>query len=179
MAVLSLSDAKSYLNITASQDDAELTSFIAAAEAAIAKKCGPLEESTVTARVHGGSDALSLPVTPAVSLTSVTPVGGTALTLSDLYLDTGSGLVTYDVSGCFTSARYTVVYQAGRASCPDDLLHAVKALTKHMWETQRGGTSRPGGRGSDSYSNTLPGAAYAFPFRVEQLMAPHLQPGFA
>lgn len=178
MAVLSLSDARAHLNITSSDNDAELLGFIGAAEAALAKKVGPLESTSKTCRVRGG-DELVLPVTPAVSLTSVTPVGGTALTVGDLYLDTESGVVTYSQGGTFGSTNYTVVYQAGRATVPDDLLQAVKELVKHFWTTQRGGTKRPGSATSDAYSNTIPGAAYAFPFRVEQLIAPHLQPGFA
>jgi hypothetical protein len=72
-----------------------------------------------------------------------------------------------------------VVYLAGRSTVPDDLLFAVKELVRHLWTTQRGGATRPGSQQSDAMSNTLPGAAYVFPFRVEQLLAPHEQPGFA
>lgn len=179
MAVLSLSDAKLHLNITTSGDDAELSGFIDAAVAAIAQKVGPLEATATTVRVRGCSEALALPVIPTVSLTSVTPVGGSALTLGDLRLDTTSGVVTYNLGGTFGASFYDVVYEAGRSTVPADLLMAVKELVKHMWTTQRGGSKRPGTGGGDSYSNTIPGAAYAFPFRVEQLIAPHLQAGFA
>lgn len=180
MSVLSLSDAKQHLNITSGDNDAELLTFIGRAQAAIEQKVGPLSSTATTERVPGQCEALVLTSTPAVSLTSVTPVGGTALTVGDLYLDTTSGLVTYsNAGGYFGSANYTVVYQAGRATVPDDLEYAVAELLKHLWQTQRGGAKRPGMGGSDSYSNTLPGAAYAFPFRVEQLIAPHLQAGFA
>jgi hypothetical protein len=72
-----------------------------------------------------------------------------------------------------------VVYSAGRASCPADLLLAVRELVRHIWETQRGGTRRPGSSASSETANTIAGAAYLFPFRVEQLLAPYIQPGFA
>lgn len=182
MAVLTLAEAKAHLNIpaTTTTHDSELTAFITSAEAAIAALCGPLESTAKTVRVRGGGDALALPYAPAVSLTSVTPVGSTALTLGDLYLDTAAAVVTYDEGGTFSSDRYTVVYQAGRSTCPADLLLAVKELVRHLWKSsQRGGSTRPGSGGGEGYSNTLPGAAYALPFRVTELIAPHLQPGFA
>lgn len=181
MAVLTLAEAKAHLNIpaTTTTDDAEVTAFIASAEAAIGKLCGPLESTAKTVRVRGGGDALALPFAPAVSLTSVTPVGSTALTLADLYLDAEAAVVTYSEGGTFASDNYTVVYQAGRATCPADLLLAVKELVRHLWKSsQRGPTTRPGSGGSDGMANTMPGAAYALPFRVTELIAPHLQHGF-
>lgn len=177
MSVLTLAEAKAHLNLgTVATYDAELQDTIDEAEAAIAQRCGPLSSTAKTVRVRGYGDALALPTTPAVSLTSVTPVGGTALTLSNLYLDTASGVVTYDRGGVFSFPNYTVVYQAGRSSTPDDLMRAVKELVKHLWATQRG-ASRAASPTSEAYSNTLPGTAFAFPFRVEQLIAPHLQVG--
>lgn len=179
MSVLTLAQAKAHLNVTGGQQDVEVQSMIAAAEAAIAKRCGPLSSTSTTVRVAGGSPELVLPVTPAVSLTSVTPVDGSALTLSDLYLDTGAGLVTYNSGAGFSSRLYDVVYNAGRTTVPDDLLMAVKELVRHMWATQRGPTRRPGSTPSEAVANTVPGAAYALPFRVSELIAPHLQHGFA
>jgi hypothetical protein len=114
-----------------------------------------------------------------VSLTSVTPYNGTALTLSDLYLDTASAVVTYNSGAGFSANYYDVVYQAGRTTCPDDLLMAVLELVRHLWLTRRGPTRRPGSDPSEGTSNTVPGAAYLLPFRVSELVAPHLQPGFA
>lgn len=175
MAVLSATVAKVHLNIKTGDNDDEVEVAVKAAESAIAERVGPLEPTEVTARVGGYVMALRLPVTPAISLTSVTPVGGTALTPSDLYLAADAGLVTYGSGEGFAEAFYDVVYQAGRAACPDDLLMAVKELVRHMWSTQRGGSQRPGSQPSDALSNSLPGSAYTFPFRVEQLIAPHLQ----
>jgi hypothetical protein len=179
MSVVQLAEAKTHLNMTASTHDAEVQSLIDAAEAAIGERVGPLTATAETARVRGGRDALVLPTTPVASLTSVTPVEGTALTLSDLYLDEAAGLVTFESGGTFGARHYDVAYEAGRAECPDDLKLAVKELVRHIWSTQRGGTARPGSRESEAAANTLPGAAYIFPFRVEQLIAPHEQAGFA
>jgi hypothetical protein len=178
MSVLDLASVRTHLNLVATTYDAELQSVIDAAEAAIGQRVGPLAPTSTTARVRGGGSMLVLPVSPAVSLTSVTPADSTALTLADLYLDTGAGLVTYESGATFSARHYTVVYQAGRATCPADLKLAVKELVRHLWTTQRGPTARAG-LAAEMTSNSVPGAAYAFPFRVEQLLAPHDQPGFA
>lgn len=179
MSVLTLDLAKTHLNIAGNQNDTELQTFIDAAEAAIATRVGPLEAGSVTRQVRGGGTALVLPVTPAIDLTSVTPLGDTALTLSDLSLDTTTGMVTYKATHqVFWAPRYEVVYQAGRASVPADLMLAVKELLRHLWATQRGGANRPGSKPSETLANTLPGSAYTLPNRVEQLLVPHIRAGF-
>lgn len=179
MSVVSLAEVKTHLNLTVSTHDAEVQSFIDAAEAAIGERVGPLASATTTVRVRGGGRSLVLPLAPAVSLMSVTPADSTALSLSDLYLDAAAAIVSYVSGGTFSARHYDVVYEAGRSTCPADLKLAVKELVRHLWSTQRGSTARPGSRESEATSNTLPGAAYVFPFRVEQLLAPHEQPGFA
>lgn len=180
MSVVKLAEAKSHLNMTGSAHDGELQGFIDVAEAVIANRVGPIGPTTTTVTVRGG-ETLILPVGPAISLTSVTPTddGATALTVGDLHLDTAAALITYESGATFGARRYTVVYEAGRTTCPADLKLAVKELVRHLWQTQRGPTRRPGGSGSDQASNTLPGAAYLLPFRVEQLLVPHTQHGFA
>lgn len=180
-SVLSVSQAKTHLNITGATYDAELQTVIDAAEAVITRHCGPLQSTATTARVPGsGRLALVLPVTPVLgALTSVTPVGGTALTLSDLYVDANPGLITYVSGNGFASRFYDVVYNAGRNPCPEDLLFAVKELVRHLWQTQRGPTRRPGSPAGDSAANTLVGAAHTLPFRVTELIGPHLRGGFA
>jgi len=178
-SVLLLTEAKTHLNITVGTYDTELQDVIDAAEAVLSQHVGPLQSTARTDRVPGYVDALVLPMLPVVSLTSVTSSGGTVLTLSDLYVDQRSGVVTYNSGACFTERYYTVVYSAGRASCPDDLLLADKELVRHLWGARRGGAQRPGSAPSESTANTIPGAGYLLPFRVQQLIAPHVQPGFA
>jgi len=172
VSTLTLAEAKQHLAITDTKYDEELPGFIDSAEAALAQLCGPLESTEVTRRVPGCSGVLVLPVTPALELTTVTPQSGAALTLSDLYLDTVTGMVTSNTLGGFGAAFYTVVYDAGRTVCPADLLMAVKELVRHMWETRRGNMSRAG-----TLDTSPVGAAHALPYRVTELIAPHLQPG--
>lgn len=180
MSVLSLPEAKEHLNISGSANDGEIQSMIDAAEAAIVRRVGPLVSTVTTVRVEGGSYGLLLPTVPVLSLTSVTPVGGgTALTVGDLYIDASSGVVTYNSGASFSSAMYDVVYNAGWTTTPADLKMAVKELLRHMWQTQRGPTRRPGSTPSESMANTVPGAAHTLPFRVTELLAPYMHPGFA
>jgi hypothetical protein len=175
MSVLTLAEAKAHLNITDAGSDAELQTFVDAAEAALAARVGPLGPVTTSARVAGGGRTLLLPVAPAVSITSVTPVGGTALTVGDLYLDKTGGAISYASDAAFTSYWYDVVYVAGRAanSCPDDLLMADKYLLADMWTTQRP-SSRSTSPLSTAPVNTFPQAVYMFSPRVEALLAPYL-----
>lgn len=182
MSVLSRADAKKHLNITVNTQDDELDAFIASAEAAIAKRIGPLVSTPTTTRVIPTGVRLALPVLPAISLTSVTPADGDALALADLHLDTAAGVVTQNNGAAFVARCYDVVYAAGRtvsATENADLYLAIKELVRHLWATQRGPGGRPGSTPSDSASNTIPGAAYLLPFRVSELLAPHMSPGFA
>lgn len=176
MSVVTLAEAKTHLNITASTSDAELQEFITRAEAAVTSRCGPLTATPTTSRVRGGAPLLALPVAPVITLTSITPVGGSALTVGD-YLVTPGGNVEALAGGWFSDRWYDVVYSAGRATLPADLKLGVLELVRHLWDTQRGGTSsgRPGSAMSDAVANTLPGAAYLYPFRVEQLLTPYIQ----
>ena len=149
--------------------------IIDAAEAAIAAKCGPLAATPVTEQATASGGTMLLASLPVVALVSVTPVSGSiALDLNGLTVDTSAGVVSGVPSG-----TYTVAYTAGRAPCPPDLLLAVKEQVRHLWDTQRGPTGRPGSTTSAATANTIPGAAYMMPFRVSELIAPHIQPGFA
>lgn len=179
MAVVTVAEAKAHLNITSTAHDAELATIIPAAESVIAQRVGPLEPTTVTSSVAGHSGTLILPTSPVISLTTVTPVGGTALTVADLTLDGTAGLVTYTSGAAFGARRYTVVYSAGRAAgaLPADLRFAVLELVRHLWQSQRGPGNRPGSSAIETAS--APGAAYLLPYRVEALIAPHQQIGVA
>lgn len=175
MSVVTLAAAKAYQNINVATWDAELQLFLDAAEAAIVNKCGPLTSTSVTKRVRGGKDFLSLSTTPVLTLTSVTPVGGTALDVSKLNGDP-AGPIEYLAGGTFTARFYDVVYNAGRSTLPADLAQAVKEQTRHLWESQQGGTRRPG---AAAPQGPAPGSAYAFTYKVNELIAPYLQGGFA
>lgn len=177
VSVLTLAQAKTHLNLSvATTNDVELQTFIDAAEAAIAKKCGPLTSVAKTDRVRGCGTGLVLRHTPVVSLTTVTPVGGTAIDSTLTQVDLSAGVVEWVSGAAWSPGQYDVVYQAGRsAALPADLLLGVKELVRHLWTTQRGGgATRPGSSQSD---NVAPGSAHALPYRVTELINPHIQIG--
>lgn len=179
MSVVTLTKAKNHLNIVGDAKDAKVQSFIDRAEKAIVRRTGPLVATPVTKRVRGGSQ-LVLSVYPILSITSVTPVGGVALTVGDL-VPLDGGLIGYaSGSGAFRSSTgYDVVYVAGWAadadSLPEDLELAVLELVRHFWDTQRGGEGRTRGG-----SEQLPaGPGFTYPHRVEELLAPFVLPAFS
>lgn len=174
MSTVTLADVKAYMNITTATNDAELQIFLDAAEQSIINKCGPLVSTVKTKRARGGKTVLLVSVTPVLTLTSVTPVNGTALDVTKLNADP-SGVIEYLTGGCFASVFHDVVYTAGRSSVPGDLAQAVKEHTRHLWESQQGGTRRPG----NASTPAQPAAAYAFTWKVNELIAPFLQGGFA
>lgn len=177
MSAVKLADAKTHLKITNDSQTGELQGFIDSAESVIAHRVGPLEATTFTTPVvsHGGR-TLVLPVRPVLSLTSITSSG---IVVPGAVTDLEAGIVTLADGARFPSGDLVVSYEAGRTELPADLRMAILELVRHFWETQRGPTRRPGSTPSDSASNTVPGAAYLLPFRVEQLLVPYAQSGIA
>lgn len=177
MSALSLADAKTHLNITGTTYDAELQTFIDAAEGIVSKVCGPLTPTTVSRRITSNGTTLVVPVVPVISLTSITPLYTAAVSVAGLYVDNESGVVCSldGRTSFFTAGPYDVVYQAGYTAVPPDLLMAVKEETRHLWKTQRGGGGR---QGSTDPAGQAPG--YLVPFPVAELMQPHAKTfGFA
>lgn len=180
MGVLTLTEIKDHLNITTGGNDAELTTFGNRAETAIAGRCGPLAPVAVTTKLRGLRWALTPQVTPISSLTSITPVGGVALSLT-LFVTPEVGLrgpqriEWLSPGGYFNAYWYDVVYNAGRSSLPDDLRLAALEGVRYYWQTQLGEETpaaptvhdpdeRPVIRGVD------------FPWlRVQHLIEPYLQ----
>ena len=172
MSVLDLPTVKAYLGSSQNINDAEVQVFIAAAESAIVQRVGPLVIAEQTSVVRGsGTCDLALPVCPVASATSVTGKSGSTVAVD--WISERAGVLHFE--SALSEDYYTVVYNAGwaadAASLPGDLKLAVCELTRHLWMTQRGTAQR----GPDS----VPGAAYAFPNRVTQLLSPYMSPGFA
>jgi hypothetical protein len=138
VTVLELAEAKQHLNISVATSDAELETFIAAAEAVLTQWVGPLEPANRSDRVPGYGWGLHLPVFPAIEITTLAAVGGAGLDVATLHLDEPSGTVTRNDGGRFTAWAYDIEWVAGRVTLPDDLLFAVKELVREMWKTQRG-----------------------------------------
>jgi len=173
MSVLDLASVKAHLNITVATYDAELQTFIDGCEAAVAEKTGPLTSTATTERVSGGGCGLVLRTSPVVSLTSVTPVNGSAYSLTLLTVDKSAGVIEWLSGARFQTGWYDVVFQAGRSTVPEDLKLGIKDLIRDNWtHSQRG--ARPARAADESLP---PWASITFSTAVMQKLNPHIQVG--
>jgi len=171
MSVLTLAEVKTHLNITVATYDAELQTFIDACESLVADKTGPLTSVATTERVSGGGTGLVLRATPVVSLTSVTPVNGSAYSLTLLDVDKSAGVIEWLSGARFQTGKYDVVFQSGRATMPDGLRLAIKDLIRDNWVHSQRGPRRPGG------DEPAPWAAVTFSPAVTQKLIKYIQVG--
>lgn len=192
--IITLDEAKSFLNITSTASDAELADFISAASAAWVSRVGPVAGSPEYSEWYdGGRPEIVLRHTPVQAVTSVTEAYTSSLeyVLNPEVLDGSGGGAwgyTVDLSAGVVIRRATgvavpfasgrrnvhVVYTAGYAAVPADVQHAVKLLLRHMWETQRGGFLTSSGE-----AEFAPGISYTWPRRVEEIAAAYIVPGIA
>ncbi|WP_416983551.1 head-tail connector protein [Streptomyces sp. T028] len=183
MALLTLAEAKTQLDITGTSSDTELQAYVDGVTAAIEAHVGPVENRSVT-EVHDlpscGARTLVLRQTPAVSLTSVAAVltGGSGYAVADLDLDGETGTVRR-LNGWRLYGPLRFVYVAGRGTVPATLNLAARIMVQHLWRTQYGasrGLSSIGGGDDFSVNEPVAGWGYAIPNRVLQLLEPYKLP---
>lgn len=183
---ISLADAKRHLVKTDTTDDGELAGFISAACSMIVDRIGPVSPSSRTDTVHvrhWRANTIVLDASPVVSVTSVTVRGATPVTIPEAdpdegvdgwELDAGAGVLTH--TRRWPHGTIQIAYRAGRTPLPGNIRLAALELTSHMWRSMKlnatGG--RPGLSGVDEV--VMPGAAYALPFRVRELLGLGAQP---
>jgi hypothetical protein len=192
--IISLDEAKTFLDITSSTYDSELGGFITTASLAWVNRVGPVAGSPVYDEwYNGGGPTIVLRHTPVQSITSITeaytdsiaytltsdPLDGTGTSGTYGYtLETSRGLLVRRASGfpiSFASGTRNIhiVYVAGYATTPADIKEAVMSLLKQGWETQRGPARRPG--------NDPPPQGYMglWPSRAQDIANSYLVPGIA
>jgi hypothetical protein len=171
MAAVPLVDVKAHLNITGTNNDAELLGFVDTAQEIVEQLVGPVEPRTVTETFYANGSVF-LAVTPVISITSVTEYGATVD--GSLYAVDGDELIRLDGRSWYGShaSALGVTYQAGRAygSLPAAIAWGIKEETAHLWRTtqaQRGGRSR----GEEQAAPI----GYALPNRVREALAPFMR----
>jgi hypothetical protein len=175
VALLTLDEAKTQLDIDSTAHDAELTLYIEALTPVIESYIGPVEDQTFTeqADAHGG--VVCLNQTPVLAITSMAPAltGGQAYTPDLLHVDSGSGVVRLLSGGSLYGGPWTITYTAGRGEVPATVKLAALILLQHLWRTQNGAAR--GASPADDYAVTepVPGFGYAVPNRVLQLLEPY------
>jgi uncharacterized phiE125 gp8 family phage protein len=195
--LVTLSDLKTFLNMSATNNDAQLSSMITAASTMWVNRVGPVAGSPVfSERYDGGVPTIHLKNTPVQSVTTVTevyfnttntltlhqPDDVSAFSALNYSIDLTTGLLTRRNYGIVTNfadgvQNIHVTYVAGYSSTPEDVKHAVLLLVQHMWETQRGRMVMPNQRAdADSWN---PAFGFTWPRRVEEIAQSYYTPGLA
>ena len=170
LPVVSLTDAKAYLNITATISDEELRRFLDVITDAGEQYTGRVfGRRTITETLSGRVPTLALSYCPILSITSVVESGVT-LTTDDYALSSAAGGVLARTSGTqlrnwtVGTNNITVVYVAGYATQPPTDVAGAWAMLDHLWSTQRGTIRGMGG--GDEWN---PAASFSIPRRVQEL----------
>jgi hypothetical protein len=160
--VASLEEFKAHLNRTDVADDAELRTHLAAATEWVESELGgPIGVTTYT-ETHYAGDTLIPRKTPLVSVTSITPYQGSALSTAAYRADTNLGAVFLRYAAGY---EYTLVYRAGWTVLPERVKLAGLIVAAHLWETQNGFGGR---RNADDLAAT--GLGFAVPRRALELL---------
>jgi len=189
--VLTLAEAKLFLNITDTRFDAELPDFITAASKMWVGRIGPVTSTAYDEWYDGGSSRITTRRWPVLAVTLVEEqFGPIKYTLTDSSTALGTWTYTIDLSTGLLIKRawgmaipfaggqrnVHVQYTAGYATIPADIKKAVGAITLHLWETQRGGAKKLGQGGTDDYK---PASMFDWPSRAEMVAAAYMTPGIA
>jgi hypothetical protein len=181
VTVLPLQDAKDMLNIPQSNTsyDAEIQVWVDTIHASLEKLTGgPIINRSITefVKVGHGYRSLTLRLRPVVSITSITDnATGTALPVTDLDIDTNSGIVRRKLQLPFWARGpfYTVVYTAGwGVPTPPAFNGAARIILDHLWKTQHGPSMRPTLAGEDLTVDF--GLGFSVPNRAIELVAPYI-----
>lgn len=168
--VVSLPEAKAFLNITSTTSDDELRRFLAVVTEKGEQETGRVfGRRAVTANLDGGWPTLVLPDAPIVSITTVRENGQTVA--ADGYrVRSAAGGVLERRSGysripwAAGAGNIDVDYVAGYTAQPQPDRQGALVLLKHLWETQRG-TVRLNASGDD----WNPALTFSLPRRVQEL----------
>lgn len=145
-ALISLSDVKSHLYITHSDDDTYLTTLIGKARKQLEKftsRAIGAQTKVWTVDLEAGKE-YQIPFNPVNSVSSVT-----------LKTDIGeytaqTNETDYEIEGefdkifrCFESGRYKITYTCGYSTTPDDLKQAILCQIAYLYEN-RGDQNKQG-----------------------------------
>lgn len=165
--LVTLPQAKQHLNISASANDAELSTFITRASAVIEKKARRNWSGATFVEKHdGGTADLVLFNSPVASVTSIDD-NGSAVASGDYVLYQETGLI-HLTSGAFAGGKgKVVVTYVTTSTVPANITQATLELVRHLWQTQRGSMGARNPLSGDDYAV---GMSFTLPRRVIELM---------
>lgn len=175
-ALISLAEARAFLNLVSRGDDEELRDFVQIATAAASEYCKVAFELATFVEAHDirpGQTSVILRNPRALSITLVEVLGVPLGT--DEYRLNPTGEIVQRISGTaftpFPSGLGAVVveYASGLAAAQLPLARqAVREMLRHLWQTQRGSK----GNGLPLADDWQSGTGYTFPNRVTELLEP-------
>jgi hypothetical protein len=173
--LVSLEDAKAHLDKTSTVDDDELEELIGVATEIVEDLVGPVLVRTVVER-HDGGRSLWLQEYPIVEVVSIEPwlEFGTGFAVASTRLDSETGRLERLDGQSFAPGPFKVTVRAGRPVVPKAVSHGAREIIRHLWETQRGGTTfvGPGPDPGEDEMFVVSGREYSVPRRVLELLAP-------
>lgn len=132
-AFVSASDAKDYMGVTG--DDTLIGSICLAVSASLEGFCNTIfTQRAVTETLYPEEPVTNLVLahSPAIALSSLT-IDGVAQTLSDYTLMKASGMVRQNEGEAISGRKIVVVYTAGYATLPADVLEAAREFIKLVY----------------------------------------------
>lgn len=180
VALISLADAKSLLNITTTTFDTILRGFITAISRFVDKYVGDVAPRQITERHRSGGYALMLnhipvfqPAGQAHPIVSMTPVMtyGYSYDLSQITVDFATGEVKSTIGLPFFFGDYDITYWAGRLVTTENIQLAVGIMLKHLWALERN-NGRPSGFTPSAADDTTLMYGFAVPNRALEILEP-------
>jgi hypothetical protein len=153
-AFISLDEARSFLNLSSTDDDAELLAYLEWA-CTLAERIADTDfaRKTVTSEKHSVlrcTSSIVLDHRPVLSVTSLSE-SGTALSATDYMVDNRWGVV-YRQAGSYQDSEWvqgrnniSITYVTGWSIIPPEVRQATLQILEHLWENQRGGSPLAGG----------------------------------
>ncbi len=181
--LVTLAEAKTYLRIKSSTDDAKLSDFLGDAVAAVADIIGPVTPTQYTEVVDNHGPLIVLARTPVQSVQSVSIqpwLGGAAIDDTAAWQpNTETGvlrrlLVGGSLPWYGQGSVFTITYTAGRAVVPAPVNRAILMQVADMWEAERG--SMPMAGGGDAPPPSYSGDVGFLAPEVMELLLPYLAP---
>lgn len=134
MALITLTEAKTFLNIQDGATDAEVTAVIAAVTRLVEREVGPIDTRTVTSVVDSNGRA-ALPFTNVTAVTAITNrTSGATVSLTGISTD--KSVLRYTTGTPLPSGELSVTYTVGLAAVPDNIKYGALEVLKLAWAAQ-------------------------------------------
>ena len=176
--LVSMDEIRAYLGIAQSGTDERLRFMALSATEMCERYTGRTWRRAVATETYsGGKPVIILRRTPVLSISTVVESGATLSNTTDWILSTGGvltrGTTTLRSRWLLGTENVSVTYIAGPSDgrVPAPIRHGVLEMTRHLWDTMRGGYSLPRTQGTaDEWD---PRQGYSIPRRVSQLWDPY------